>query len=84
MKIALFISGYLRGIHENIENIKNNIIQNNDCDVYFHITNNENTDKYLNKKITIDYIQQNFNPKILIITKASDITNTPPITTGKS
>lgn len=68
MKIALFISGYLRGIHENIENIKNNIIQNNDCDIYFHITNNENTDKYLNKKITVDYIQQIFNPKILIIT----------------
>jgi uridine kinase len=75
MKIALFISGYLRGIHENIENIKNNIIQNNDCDVYFHITNNENTDKYMNKKITADYIQKIFNPKILIITNNFNFSN---------
>lgn len=68
MKIALLISGYLRGINENIENIKNNIIQNNDCDVYIHITNDENNDKYFNKKNTIDFINNNFTPKILIIT----------------
>lgn len=68
MKIALIISGYLRGINENIEKIKNNIIQNNECDVYIHITNDESNDKYFNKKTTIDFINTNLTPKILLIT----------------
>jgi len=68
MRIALLISGYLRGINENIENIKNNIIQNNECDVYIHITNDESNDKYFNKKNTIDFINTNLTPKILLIT----------------
>ncbi len=68
MKIALFISGYLRGIYENIENIKKNIIQNNECDVYIHITNDDKSDKYLNNKTNIEFINENLNPKILIIT----------------
>jgi hypothetical protein len=40
MKIALLISGYLRGFKENINSIKNNIIQDHDCDIYIHITEN--------------------------------------------
>jgi hypothetical protein len=38
MKLALLISGYLRGFVENIQCIKDNIIQSYDCDIYIHIT----------------------------------------------
>ena len=67
MKIALLIAGYLRGFHENIDNIKNNIIQNNECDIYMHVTENDLDDKYHNKKYTIDSIRKELNPKMLII-----------------
>lgn len=69
MKIALLISGYLRGIKENINSIKNNIIQNYDCDIYMHITENYNDDKYYNKNINIEYINSELKPKLLLISK---------------
>ena len=50
MKIALLISGYLRTIKYNIQNIKQNIIQNHDCDIYIHITVDSEKDKYYNHK----------------------------------
>ena len=67
MKIALLISGYLRGLLENIESIENNIIQDNSCDIYIHITENCEDDKYFNKKISIDSIKDIFKPKVLIV-----------------
>ena len=43
MKVALLISGYLRNYQENINFIKEEIINNFvNVDVYLHITNNEN------------------------------------------
>ena len=69
MKIALLISGYLRGFTENILNIKKNIIQTHDCDIYIHITENEVEDKYLNKQISSEFIKKELNPKLLIISK---------------
>jgi|694.fasta_scaffold86285_3 uridine kinase len=66
MKIALLIAGYLRCFTENIDNIKKNIIQNNDCDIYIHITKDNNDLKYLNKCISIDEIYNLLNPKLLI------------------
>lgn len=49
MKAALIISGYLRSIQLNIQNIKEKIINKFDSvDVYIHITTNEEDDKYLN------------------------------------
>ena len=69
MKLALLIAGYLRCFYENIDKIKNNIIQNNDCDIYLHITEDDSKDKYNNKKINIDLIKREINPKILVISK---------------
>jgi uridine kinase len=69
MKIAILIAGYLRGFYENIDKIKNNIIQNNECDIYIHITQDDLEDKYHNNKINIEKIQNELKPKILIISK---------------
>ena len=69
MKIALLISGYLRGLKENIESIKNNVIQDNSCDVYIHITENYVNDKYVNKNILLDDINNIFKPKLLLLSK---------------
>jgi uridine kinase len=66
MKIALLISGYSRSFQNNIENLKKNIIQNNDVDIYLHITNCSET-KYLNLNINIDNIIKLLNPKCLIV-----------------
>ena len=65
MKIALLISGYLRTIKYNIQNIKQNIIQNHDCDIYIHITVDSEKDKYYNHKNNIN-IEKILQPKILI------------------
>jgi uridine kinase len=67
MKIALLISGYLRTFEYNIENLISNIIQDNDCDIYIHITENEEEDKYLNKKISLDFLKQKLKPKVMLI-----------------
>ena len=58
MKNALLISGYLRGFVENIQSIKENIIQSHDCDIYIHITQDETTDKYFNKSVSYDTITE--------------------------
>ena len=65
MRIALLISGYLRSFDENINNIKKNIIQDNDCDIYIHITKDIENDKYMNKKISIEKINEILKPKLL-------------------
>ena len=75
MKIALLISGYLRGLNENIESIKNNIIQDNDCDIYIHITENCDDDKYINKHISIDSIKDIFKPKVLLVSNNLHFSN---------
>lgn len=76
MKIALLIAGYLRCLYENINNIKNNIIQNNDCDIYIHITNDYNADKkYFNKKISLDFIQKELTPKVFLISNNINFDN---------
>lgn len=70
MKLALLIAGYLRSFENNIENIISSIVQENDCDIYIHITENKSdkdSDKYLNKKISLDLIKQRLNIKTMII-----------------
>jgi uridine kinase len=67
MKISLLISGYLRGLYENIDSIKENIIQNNDCDIYIHITSSYKDDKYINKELSLDFINEKLKPKLIII-----------------
>lgn len=67
MKVALLISGYLRGLYENINSIIENVIQNNDCDIYIYITSSYKHDKYINKNISLDFINDKLKPKIIIV-----------------
>ena len=47
MKIALIISGYLRSFKNNIESLKENLLNLYDVDIYVHITtSNENSINY--------------------------------------
>ncbi len=66
MKVALLISGYLRNYQENINFIKEEIINNFvNVDVYLHITNNENLeDKYFNQisESDLNHIKNLLNP----------------------
>jgi uridine kinase len=66
MKLALLIAGYLRSFENNIENFISNIIKENDCDIYIHVTENEKNDKYLNKKTSLELLKQKLNIKIKI------------------
>ena len=65
MKVAILISGYLRTFKDNINNIKEKIINNFDnIDIYIHITKNEDkNDKYLNFNKELDEsIIKDLNP----------------------
>ena len=66
MKIALIISGYLRSLKNNIESLKENLLNLYDVDIYIHITNS-NENKYVNNKISIDEINTLLKPKVIII-----------------
>ena len=70
MKVAILISGYFRSFDENLNSIKNKIINKFDSvDIYLHITENEdNDDKYLNNvKNLTDKIKNELNPLVCII-----------------
>ena len=66
MKIALLISGYLRSFKINIDKLKMNLLEDNDIDIYIHITSNCES-KYINNSITIDEINTLIKPKIMIV-----------------
>ena len=63
MKIALLISGHIRSFKDNIENIKNNVIQDYDVDIYIHYSVDS---KYNNNIIDVDQIKKILNPKIIL------------------
>jgi len=71
MKVALLISGYLRGYETNMKFIQDEIINKfSDVDIYLHITKDENTeDKYLNQieESDIKLIINTLNPITTII-----------------
>lgn len=70
MRVAILISGYLRSFEENLQNIKNKILDRFDSpDIYLHITKNEDTeDKYFNKVSNLtEKIKYQLNPLICII-----------------
>jgi uridine kinase len=70
MRVALIISGYLRSLETNLENIKEKLINCFDnVDIYLHITENEyEEDKYLNiySKNIVDYIKNNLQPIVCL------------------
>jgi uridine kinase len=65
MKVALLISGYLRSFKINIEQLKLNLLNHYNIDIYIHITNNEET-KYINENIQLDDVLI-LKPKIMIV-----------------
>tara|TARA_Y100000389_G_scaffold204960_1_gene261278 strand:- start:7707 stop:9071 length:1365 start_codon:yes stop_codon:yes gene_type:complete len=67
MKIAILISGYLRTFENNINNFKNNVLQNYNVDIYIHKTKNEKNDKYNNTN-NWDNIKKILKPKIILET----------------
>ncbi len=71
MKIAIIIAGFIRSFKNNLTHLKNNLIQNNEVDIYIHKNNNENIDRYYNNNDDWDYIVNNIKPKIII--KSEDI-----------
>jgi uridine kinase len=68
MKSALLITGYLRCFKENINNIKKYIIDENNVDIYIHLTMDKEK-KYINKEIKLDEVFKLLNPKFMIVSK---------------
>jgi hypothetical protein len=72
VRIAILLSGYLR-VYENILKFINTQIKPNfiECDVFLHITKNENEeDKYFNlidEDLDIKKLVSEINPKSIII-----------------
>ena len=73
-KIAVIISGYLRSFKYNIESLKENLLNHYDIDIYIHITNYKET-KYLNNNNSIDEINVELNPKVIIVTDNFNFNN---------
>ena len=66
MKIAILMSGYLRSIKENYNNLKQYLLNDNDTDIYIHITKSDDP-KYMNSKITMDELHKLLKPKHMIV-----------------
>ena len=68
MKIAILCSGYFRSFKSNLIKLKELLLDRYDCDFYLYIISNEyESDKYINKKYdTIDLLNQ-YNPKVYLI-----------------
>tara|TARA_X000000368_G_scaffold418454_1_gene418151 strand:- start:5410 stop:6789 length:1380 start_codon:yes stop_codon:yes gene_type:complete len=66
-KIAILISGYIRTFENNINYFQNNVLQNNEVDIYIHKTKNEKNDKYNNTN-NWDNIKKILKPKIILET----------------
>ena len=49
MKVALLLCGFLRTYKNNFNNLKENILDRYNCDIFLHVSQNEsNNDKYIN------------------------------------
>jgi uridine kinase len=73
MKIAVLISGYLRTIEHNFNKLKN-ILEKHDYSIYLHISNNDESDHYNNKKNDLNNILKIINPKKIIIEHEQEFT----------
>jgi uridine kinase len=66
MKSALLITGYLRCFKENFNNIKKYIIDDNNIDIYIHLTMDKEK-KYVNKEIKLDEVYKTLHPKFMFV-----------------
>ena len=75
MKVALLLCGFLRTYKNNFNNLKENILDRYNCDIFLHVSQNEcNTDKYINNNDRslldhLDSIIKIYNPKSFICEK---------------
>jgi uridine kinase len=74
MKIAVLISGYLRSIKENYNNLKQYLLNDNDTDIYIHITKSDDP-KYMNSTIKLDELYKLLNPKHIIVSNNYNLDN---------
>lgn len=75
MRIALLLSGFIRSFNYN--NISKYILENNNVDIFMHISKNEyELDKYYNIKYSLEYIKNKLKPTIIIVeNEQSNINN---------
>jgi len=66
MKIAILLSGYLRTIKDNYNNLKQYLLDMYDVDIYIHVTKSDDP-KYINSSLHIDEIYKLLQPKMMII-----------------
>ena len=68
MKIAIYCCGYLRGFRTSLIKLKELLLDRYDCDLYFYgISNEYESDKYINEKYNIDTFIKQCNPKFYIL-----------------
>lgn len=80
MRAALLISGYFRSFKLNIPNLEEKILSKfDDVDIFLHITNNENQDRYLNKNNDEDVgdIIKTLSPKVALFEDNLSFTQNP-------
>ena len=59
MKVAVYCCGYLRGFRTSLIKLKELILDRYDCDLYFYsISNEQESDKYINTKYNIESLIQ--------------------------
>jgi len=70
MKVAVYCCGYLRGFRTSLIRLKELILDRYDCDLYFYsISNEQESDKYINTKYDIDSFIKECKPKFYILEK---------------
>ena len=80
MKVALLLCGFLRTYKHNYDNLKKNILNKYDCDIFLHISRNEYyNDKYINNSVSItnkiNSVINLYDPKSFIVEKESEFKN---------
>lgn len=80
MKICILICGFLRSFKYNFSNLKTNILDKYDCDIFLHISRNKlKYDKYINKDNNIisqiDSVINLYDPISFIVEKECENKN---------
>lgn len=81
MRVALLLFGFLRSYKHNYQNLKNIILDKYSCDIFIHISENENReDRYINNNKNllekIETVIELYNPISFICEKEEGYNNT--------
>jgi uridine kinase len=70
MRIGIYCSGYLRGFRTSLLKLKELFLDKYECDLYFYLISNEyESDKYINTKYAFESLIKDCNPKFYILEK---------------